>query len=202
MGGETFEAVLCDLDGVLRLWDPDGMTGLDRQYGLPEGSLAAAAFRAERLLPAVTGAVTDEQWRAAVAGDLAEPCGSAGRAAELVAAWGRQANEVDHEVLALLTAVRRRMPVVLVSNATTRLERDLTALGLDTAVDAVVNTARIGVAKPDERVYRIAAERAGVPPQRCLFVDDTPANVVAARAVGMTGHHYRDPAGLRALLTG
>ncbi len=54
-----------------------------------------------------------------------------------------------------------------------------------------MNTSRIGVAKPDPRVYRIAAERVGAPVHRCLFIDDTTANVIAARDVGMTALHYR-----------
>jgi putative hydrolase of the HAD superfamily len=192
-----FDAVLCDLDGVLRLWDPDEMSGLDREYGLPGGTLAAAAFRPERLAPAVTGKITDEQWRSAVAEDLAEACGSAERAHALSAAWGMLIGQVDENVLALLSAARRQVPVVLVTNATTRLEADLAQLGLTDAVDAVVNTARIGVAKPDPRVYQIAAQRAGVPVSRCLFIDDTLTNVTAATALGMTGLHYQRTPQLR-----
>ncbi|MFG2824331.1 HAD-IA family hydrolase [Kitasatospora sp. NPDC048365] len=194
-------ALVCDLDGVLRLWDAADLTALDRAYGLAAGTLAGAAFREERLVPAVTGRVTDEEWRAAVAADLAGPCGSAERSGELVERWGRQPARVDERVLALLNAAARRMPVALLTNATTRLEADLAALGLDTALDAtVVSTARIGVAKPDPRAYLAAAERLGVAPRRCLFVDDTAANLPGARAVGMAVHHYRHVDGLRALL--
>ncbi len=63
-----------------------------------------------------------------------------------------------------------------------------------------MSTARIGVAKPDPRVYRIAAERLGVAIERCLFVDDTAANVVAAREAGMAAVHYRRVADLRRTL--
>ncbi|MEV7004142.1 hypothetical protein AB0N62_41885 [Streptomyces sp. NPDC093982] len=34
-----FDAVLCDFDGVVHLWDPDGMTSLDRAWSLAEGTL-------------------------------------------------------------------------------------------------------------------------------------------------------------------
>jgi putative hydrolase of the HAD superfamily len=57
VGTRPFDAVLCDLDGVLRRW-PD-MSALDQAHGLPAGTLVAAAFAPERLLPALTG----EQWR-------------------------------------------------------------------------------------------------------------------------------------------
>ena len=43
----------------------------------------------------------------------------------------------------------------------------------------------VGVAKPDPRIYRIAAERLGVEPGECLFVDDQPPFVEGARAAGM-----------------
>ncbi|MGW4808865.1 HAD family hydrolase [Kitasatospora sp. NPDC004272] len=200
MAERRIGAVLCDLDGVLRRWAD--LADVDRAHGLAPGTLAGAAFRPERLLPAVTGQVGDGEWRALVAADLAGVCGSVERARAVVADWGRQPSRVDPEVLALLGAVRRNVPVVLVSNGTDRLESDLAALGLDGAVDAVVNSARVGAAKPDPRIYLAAAERAGVPPRRCLFVDDTAGHLTAAAALGMCGHHHRDADGLRAVLDG
>ncbi|MFD9078856.1 HAD-IA family hydrolase [Streptomyces erythrochromogenes] len=145
--------------------------------------------------------MSDEQWRSAVAADLADACGSRERALAAVRAWSDLVPVVDQEVVALLRAVREVAPVALVSNATTRLERDLERQGLAGLADRVVNTARIGVAKPDPRVYRIAAERLGVAIERCLFVDDTAANVVAAREVGMSGLHYRRVDDLRRTLS-
>ncbi|AXK36111.1 HAD family phosphatase [Streptomyces armeniacus] len=184
-----YDAVLCDIDGVLRHWPP--ADAVEQANGLPVGALAAAAFAPARLHPAITGEVTDEQWRVAVAADLADRYGSAGRARAVVAAWSEFVPAVDQEVVALLGRLRGVASVALVSNATTRLEQDLARQGLDGLTDAVVNTSRIGVAKPDPRVYRIAAERLGAPAARCLFVDDTEANVVAAREAGMTGLHYQ-----------
>ncbi|GAA3491524.1 HAD-IA family hydrolase [Streptomyces cremeus] len=192
-----FAAVLVDFDGVVNLWDPDGMPALDRAAGLPEGTLAAVAFEPGLLEAAVTGRLTDEEWRARVADVLAEACGSADRARALVAGWSAPTGRIDTDLLDLLTALRARVPVVLVSNASTRLESCLAARGLAGSFDAVLNTSRFGFAKPDPRVFTEAARRAGVPPQRCLFVDDTPAHVQAAREAGLTGHHYRGIGQLR-----
>ncbi|MER7012459.1 HAD-IA family hydrolase [Saccharopolyspora sp. NPDC000359] len=193
----AFDAVLCDLDGVLRRWDPAIMRDAERAGGLPSGALAEVAFAPDRLVPAITGAQTDEQWREAIAADLAEVCG-ADAARAVVARWSQPPGEVVVEVAELLGGVR--VPVVLVSNATSRLETDLAELGVLDLFDAVVNSSRVGVAKPDPRIYRIAADRAGTELDRCLFVDDTEANVEAARALGMTGVLYRDPAELQAVL--
>ena len=80
-----YDAVLCDIDGVLRHWP--GAGELERANGLPLGALAASAFAPARMDPAITGAITDEEWRAAVAGHLAETFGSVARADAAVAAW-------------------------------------------------------------------------------------------------------------------
>lgn len=194
-----YKAVLCDIDGVLRHWPPAG--DLELAHGLPPGTLAAAAFAPGRLLPAITGRITDEQWRASVEAAIAEACGSPATARSAVAAWSDQLPAVDAEVAALLRTARRSRTVVLVSNATTRLERDLQRQGLDDIADAVVNTSRIGYAKPDPRVYAIAAQRAGAPVHQCLFIDDTAANIAAARDLGMPAVHYRQPSDLRDALT-
>lgn len=50
--------------------------------------------------------------------------------------------------------------------------------------------------KPDEAIYRLLVERYGLSAEECLFIDDSPANVAAARAVGMAAHHFIDPARL------
>ncbi|MEU0413447.1 HAD-IA family hydrolase [Streptomyces griseorubiginosus] len=193
-----FDAVLCDFDGVVHLWDPDGMTALDRSWGLPEGTLAGAAFDGELLQEAITGRLSDEQWRRQIAHVLAPVCGSTERARGLVEAWNQLTGRVDPDVVDLLAALRTRVPVVLVSNATTRLETYLAAIGLDEAFDAVINTARIGVAKPDRRVFDIAAQRVGADLTRCLFVDDTAGHVIAAQEAGATGVYYQGIEQLRA----
>ena len=47
------------------------------------------------------------------------------------------------------------------------------------------------MAKPDAEIYRRAAERIGLSPEACVFVDDAEVNVRAAEALGMRGIVYR-----------
>ena len=105
---------------------------------------------------------------------------------------------MDQDVLALLTQAAAVMQVALVSNATTRLEHDLKAQGVHGFT--VINSARLGVAKPDPAIFLAAAEHVGVPAQECLFVDDTPANVYAAMKIGMTALLYQNVTQLRKAL--
>ena len=190
-----YKAVLCDIDGVLRHWPP--VDDLELAHSLPLGTLAATAFVPDRLIPAITGRITDEQWRASIETAIAGACGSPATARSFVAAWSDQLPTVDTSVVSLLRKVRRIAPVALVSNATTRLEHDLERQGLGDLADAVVNTSRIGYAKPDSRVYVNAAERVSAPVDQCLFIDDTAANVAAAQDIGMPAVHYRQFSDLR-----
>lgn len=58
--------------------------------------------------------------------------------------------------------------------------------------DAVVISSEVGLRKPDERIFRHAAALLGLPPDRCVFIDDIEHNVRAAEAIGMVGVHHRD----------
>ena len=49
----------------------------------------------------------------------------------------------------------------------------------------------VGAVKPDRRIYEILFERVGSGPEDLLFIDDLPANVRAAEALGMATIHYR-----------
>lgn len=57
-----------------------------------------------------------------------------------------------------------------------------------------------GIIKPDPAIYRLACTRLGIDPTSAIFIDDAPANVEGARAVGMTGLQFIDAASLRAQL--
>lgn len=50
--------------------------------------------------------------------------------------------------------------------------------------------------KPDPRIYQLLFERYGLNPEESIFIDDSPRNVEAARELGMTGIHFKDPQGL------
>lgn len=60
-------------------------------------------------------------------------------------------------------------------------------------MDGMVISSRERVSKPDPRIYRLLLTRYGLTPGECVFIDDRPVNVEAARAVGMQGIVYTGP---------
>ena len=56
--------------------------------------------------------------------------------------------------------------------------------------DDIVVSGAEGVAKPDPAVFAVLRDRVGRPLERCVFVDDSAANVAAAAAVGLDAIRY------------
>lgn len=54
----------------------------------------------------------------------------------------------------------------------------------DLPYDAVVDSSEVAAVKPEAMIYEIAEERAGVPPEEILFIDDSRANLMAAEKRG------------------
>ena len=54
----------------------------------------------------------------------------------------------------------------------------------------IVLSGEVGLLKPDRRIFEILLQRIGRPTGECLFIDDAPANVQAAQALGMQTVHY------------
>ena len=59
---------------------------------------------------------------------------------------------------------------------------------------ATVISGDVGLHKPQPEIYRLGAERIGLEPEACVFVDDLRENVAGAEAVGMRAILHRSPA--------
>jgi putative hydrolase of the HAD superfamily len=59
--------------------------------------------------------------------------------------------------------------------------------------DAVIESSRVGVRKPDPRFYELACEALDVTPPECVFLDDLGVNLKPARAMGMVTIKVDDP---------
>lgn len=59
--------------------------------------------------------------------------------------------------------------------------------------DLVVESARLGIRKPDPRIFTYACEQLGVAPSKTVFLDDIGRNLKTARALGMTTIKVDDP---------
>lgn len=103
---------------------------------------------------------------------------------------------------AMLSAVRRAraagVRTGLISNSwgTRRYDRELLA----ELFDGVVISGEVGIRKPTPEIYILGAERIGLPPSQCVFVDDLPFNLKPAAELGMATVHHQEAAGTVAKL--
>jgi putative hydrolase of the HAD superfamily len=63
--------------------------------------------------------------------------------------------------------------------------------------DAVIESAKIGIRKPDPRIYRMMCDALSVVPEECVYLDDLGGNLKPARAMGM--HTIKVESGAQAI---
>jgi putative hydrolase of the HAD superfamily len=80
---------------------------------------------------------------------------------------------------------RRGYRLGLISVCSEEVPQLWTETPLAGRIDEPVFSCSVGVAKPDPRIYAIAAERLGAEPAQCLFIDDQPTFVAGAIEAGM-----------------
>jgi epoxide hydrolase-like predicted phosphatase len=67
-------------------------------------------------------------------------------------------------------------------------------LPVDEIFELVVDSAFVGMRKPDRAIYELTLERLGdVRAEECVFVDDLDVNCATATELGMTAVHYTSP---------
>jgi beta-phosphoglucomutase len=85
----------------------------------------------------------------------------------------------------LLEELRRRRIGVAVASSSRNAQAVIDRLGIGPLLDALVDGNDAPRSKPDPQVFLLAAERLGVPPRRCVVVEDAASGIEAAHAAGM-----------------
>lgn len=183
MTARTFRAVIFDLDGVL--WDgeplyheafnvvlsPYGHQVSDDDYSQIMGHSVKYCWDWLRRRLDLTGS-TDGYLKAYD---------------EAVLLLHQRPVEPLPGTLPFIAELRRRGIPIAIASASLRpwVDATLRGLGLDAAFGATVSASEVDDAKPAPDLYLVAAQRLGVPPDRCLAVEDTSTGIAAAKAAGM-----------------
>jgi HAD superfamily hydrolase (TIGR01549 family) len=131
------------------------------------GTLVAAAWSRAGLGEDTRDAAVEALWRAQPTRNL----------------W-RDVPDEAHRLLEALGA--RGVKMVVTSNSEGRVRELLEEVGIAHHFVAILDSGLLGFAKPDARIFLLAAERAGVAPDELVHVGDSEkADVVGARAAGL-----------------
>ncbi|MFI5317540.1 MAG: HAD family hydrolase [Myxococcota bacterium] len=184
-----FEGVIFDLGGVVLGSPLHAIARYERACGIPPGFInrvvvssgpGGAWSRLER------GELRVEEFVPA----FEEDCLAAGQrlAAGPMMAAIQEESQPRPAMLAAIRRLRERgLRIGALTNNWVSDEPRENRLGLDLRglFDAFVESAIVGLRKPDPRIYTHACQELGVAPERAIFLDDIGANLKAARALGM-----------------
>jgi putative hydrolase of the HAD superfamily len=193
-------AVISDFGGVLTTPLLNSFLAFQDQTGIPAEALGRAMQRiAERdgahpLFQLERGELTEPEFldlmRVALASELGhEP--ELHRFSEIYF----EALDPNQPMIDLMRDLRaREYRMALLTNNVREWEplwRSM--LPVDEIFELVVDSAFVGVRKPEPEIYELTVERLGgeIQAPACLFVDDVEDNVAAARLAGMTAVHFR-----------
>ncbi len=98
------------------------------------------------------------------------------------------------DVLPTLERLATQYRLFVLSNFDQRLRRILAGHGLDRWFEDMIISSESGTSKPDERIFRIALQRAGADADECLHVgDDLQADGEGSRRAGIQFYHVQRP---------
>jgi putative hydrolase of the HAD superfamily len=178
----SIRAVYFDLGGViLRTEDKGPRTQLGESLGLDYNGIDQAVFDSASARQASIGLISQMQHWQNVAHALKLPDSEIPRLIEDFFAGDR----TDQMLVSFLRSLRPVRKVGLVSNAFSGLRDWMIDQKLHDAFDNLTISAEVGVAKPEARIYQLALANLNVRPEAAVFVDDMPANIEAAKALGM-----------------
>jgi putative hydrolase of the HAD superfamily len=186
------DAAIFDLGGVLTTSVLESFSVFERELGVPEGSLVRAFGRAAsggepdfHLLE--TGRLTEAEYYRRLGIHLRDVTGievtlPEDPGAVRRALWGSL--RPNEEMIEAVRGIARHYPVGLLTNNVREWGRWRGIYPVE-LFRVVVDSSDVGMRKPDAEIFRLVCERLGVLPERAAFVDDIPANVDGASAVGL-----------------
>ena len=192
------EAVVSDFGGVLTTPLFRTFAALNEEDALEPGAMGGALRRiaarqgAHPLYELECGRMTERDFLAAIAAQLREDLG---RDVEMHSFADRYFAHLrpNEPMVAFLRDLRGRgyRLAMLTNNVREWEPRWRAMLPVDELFEVVVDSAFVGMRKPEPAIYRLTCERLGVPPAGCLFVDDVEVNCAVAADLGMTPVLFR-----------
>jgi putative hydrolase of the HAD superfamily len=108
---------------------------------------------------------------------------------------------IDHETLQVLLDLKAGgTRMALLSNAGRDFGSYFRHGTLGDLFEKVFVSGELGTIKPSPEIFEHVMAELGITPEQTVFVDNKEANVLGAQALGIAGHVFTTPQGLRAYL--
>jgi putative hydrolase of the HAD superfamily len=199
MSPAAITTVISDYGGVLTSPLAGAFMAVNERHQLPDAALGEAMIRAgERvglnlLEELECGRVGEPEFLSLLGAQLSADLGRAFDLSQFSEHYfeGLAPNVPMLDELAAVRAGGYRMGL-LTNNVLEWGPRWRPMVPVDELFDDVVDSAHVGLRKPDPAIYVLACQRLGVGAHECVFIDDFANNCEAAEALGMTAVWLQD----------
>jgi putative hydrolase of the HAD superfamily len=195
----SVSAVICDFGGVLTTPIVQSFAAYQEESGIPFAELGKAMARAAEksggeypLFALEKGEITEEEFLGAIEAEL--PGGV--KLASLRDTYFRHLHPNERMIGYVRELRDRGLRMALLTNNVREWEPHWRAKlpDIDEVFEVIVDSAFVGMRKPDPRIYELTVERlgGGLSAADCVFIDDADVNCEAAERLGMTAVLFRD----------
>lgn len=124
--------------------------------------------------------------------ECSDEVGYEGSAQGVLDYWFDKDDLIDPESLKLLEAAEQAglRNVIATNNEARRASYIEEQMGLGRRVERLFASGRLGVAKPDPKFFEIVSNTLAVAPSKLFLIDDSQANVAAAKGLGWQAFHF------------
>ncbi len=181
------KGIIFDLGGVIAPYGAlmHEAKFISEEFGVPEGEATIAIKESNYTLPELGREASITFWQRVLAKLGVDASDEIIRAS--IQRWANRVTITSQPMMTLVDQLKKSYKIGLLSNTSVEYTGAIKDNSFWEHFDDVVLSYKVGLRKPDPAIYKLAAERLGVPPQQIVFIDDIPANVEPVGKLGMRG---------------
>lgn len=145
--------IITDLDEVIRIFPSQRNDEYEKRLNLPKGTLLKQTFEHPDLDKVLKGEISDAEWRRKITFRI-QKIAPLKDLVQSIKEWSSFPGIIYHEIMNLYLKYKERgIKLVLLSNATDKLKKDLDTHSIYDKFDLIINSSEIGKIKPNPDIF-------------------------------------------------
>ncbi|KAK3084795.1 hypothetical protein FSP39_019149 [Pinctada imbricata] len=195
---KSTQAVIFDYGGVI-MPSPLGFFRRYEEYkGLPQGLISRTVVETGEegaWCQLEKGVLSLQEFVKKFSQECSQRCGKPVDLSDMLVGLGERVSQPHPQMLDAIRCLRTEgIKTALLTNNWVSPMTDNTLASIDRSLyDVIVESCKVGMRKPDPRIYHKCLEELGVKPEEAVFLDDLGVNLKAAKSLGIRTIKVTDP---------